>query len=82
MVGQIVHIKEDAPRSKWKMGKIIQLIESRDKEVHAASVLLPNGNTIKRPINLLYPLETAPANTVEQNVEDNCKRKRDRKTYL
>ena len=33
MVGQIVHIKEDAPRSKWKMGKIVQMIESRDNYV-------------------------------------------------
>ena len=52
MVGQIVHIKEDAPRSKWRMGKIVQLTESRDNEIRAASALLPNGTTIKRPINL------------------------------
>ena len=53
MVGQIVHIKEDAPRSKQRMGKIVQLTESRDNEIRATGVLLPNGNTIKRPINLL-----------------------------
>ena len=41
---KIVHIK-DAPRSKWGMGKIVQLIESLD-EIRAASVLLPNGNNI------------------------------------
>ena len=76
MVGQIVHNKEDAPRSKWRMGKIVQLIESRDNEIRAASVLLPNGNTIKRPINLLYPLETAAADTISQIVEGNCQKER------
>ena len=71
MVGQIINIKEDLPRSKWRMEKIAQLIESRDNKMHAASVLLPNGNAIKRPINLLYLLETAAADIICQNVEDN-----------
>ena len=71
MMGQIVHIKEDAPRSKWRMGKIVQLIESRENEIRATSVLLLNGNTIKHPISLLCPLETAPADRAEQNVEGN-----------
>ena len=53
------------------MGKIVQLIESRDNEIRAESVLLPNRNTIK---SLLYPLKTTPADTVEQNVEDNCQK--------
>ena len=74
MVGQIAHIKEDAPRSKWRMGKMVQLIESRESEMRVASVLLPNGNTVKRPINLLYTLETAAADTVDQNIEDNCQK--------
>ena len=74
MVGQIAHIKEDAPRSKWRMGKIVQLIESRGNKIPVASVLLPNGNTIKRPINLLYPTETAAADTTDRNVENNCQK--------
>ena len=56
----------------WNMGKIVKLIESKDDEIRAASVLHPDGNTIKRPIDLSYSLETAPADTIEQNVEDNC----------
>ena len=74
MVGQIVHIKEDAHRSKERMGKIIELIERRDNEIRAATVLLPNGNTIKRLINLLYHLKTALVDTIEQNLEDNCQK--------
>ena len=36
-----------------------KLINSSDKEIRATKVLLPNENELKRPINLLYPLETA-----------------------
>ena len=56
------------------MGKIVQLIDSRDNEMRDASVLLPNGNTIKRPINLSYPLETAVADTIDQNVKSNSQK--------
>ena len=51
--------------------------------MRAASVLHPNGNTIKRPIDLSYSLETAPADTIQQNVEDNCQiEKRPNKIYV
>ena len=49
MVEKIAHIKENAPRTKWRMGKIEQLIESRGDKIRAASVLLSNENMIKRP---------------------------------
>ena len=79
MVGQIVHIKEDAHRSKERMGKVIELIERRDNEIRAATVLLPNGNTIKRLINLLYHLKTALVDTILKII---VKRKTDRTTFL
>ena len=41
------------------MGKIIELIESKDGEIWAATLLLLTRNTVKWPINFLYPLETA-----------------------
>ena len=49
-------------------------IDWKQRQLRAASVLLPNGNTIKCPINLLYPLETAAADTISQNVEGNCQK--------
>ena len=33
-VGQFVHIKQDASRGKQRMENIVQLIESRDTELH------------------------------------------------
>ena len=59
-IGQIVHLKENLPRGAWKLGKIIKLIEKENGEIRAATLLLPTRNTVNRPINLLYPLETAP----------------------
>ena len=59
-IGQIVHLKENLSRGVWKLGKIIQLIESGDGEIRAAPLLLPTKNIMIRPINLLYPLETTP----------------------
>ena len=75
MVGQITHIKQDAPRSKWRMENIVELIESRDDEIRGTWLLLPNGNTIQPPINLLNLLETTPVKTIKQNVDNNCQKK-------
>ena len=41
------------------MGKIIKLIERKDGEIGAPTLLLPKKNTVNRQINLLHPLETA-----------------------
>ena len=56
---QIVHVKDKVPRGAWKMARIEELITSRDGGIRSAKVLLPSGVTITRPLNLLYPLETA-----------------------
>ena len=81
-IGQIVHIKEEIngkslPRGIWKMGKVTKLIESKDNEIRAATILLPTKKEVNRPINLLYPLETATPTDqynhqiVNKNLHDN-----------
>ena len=56
--GDIVLIKEEnIPRSSWKVGRISNLLPSKDGEIRAAKLLLSNSQTITRPINHLYPLE-------------------------
>ena len=42
------------------MVKIIKLIEREGGEIRATTLFLPARNIVNRPINLLYPLETAP----------------------
>lgn len=56
-VGDVVLIKDDLPRGKWRIGKIHELIKSRDGEARSAKVLLPSQKLIGRPLNLLFPLE-------------------------
>ena len=56
----IVLIYDDKqPRHMWKLGRISELIRSKDGVVRAAKVLVgATGITIDRPISKLYPIET------------------------
>ena len=56
-IGDVVLIKDDLPRGKWRIGKIHELIKSRDGEARSAKVLLPSQKLMGRPLNLLFPLE-------------------------
>jgi hypothetical protein len=56
-VGDVILVKEDLPRSCWKIGIIQQLHTSADGYVRAASVQTSSGRLIKRPLLLLYPIE-------------------------
>ena len=56
-VGHIVLIKDNLPRGCWRIGRITELIRSRDQQVRSAKVLLPSKKMIGRPLNLLYPIE-------------------------
>ena len=47
-IRKIVHLKENLPRGAWKLGKLIKLIESKDGEIRAATLLLPTRNTVNR----------------------------------
>ena len=56
-VGHIVQIKDNLPRGCWRIGRITELIRSRDQQVRSARVLLPSKKVIGHPLNLLYPIE-------------------------
>ena len=57
-VGDIVLIGDDkSKRSSWKMGRINELIASKDLNIRSADVMVAKtGRIIRRPINKLYPL--------------------------
>lgn len=48
---------QNTPRTLWKMVRVINLFHGRDGKVRACEVRLPNGKLLKRPVQLLYPLE-------------------------
>ena len=56
-IGEVVIIKDGSPRSNWKLGKVTNLHMSRDGNVRSVEVVKPNRNIIRRPPQLLIPLE-------------------------
>ena len=56
-IGDVVLLKENIPRGCWKLGKVVNLVSSRDGLVRSAKVLLSSGRITGRPLNLLCPIE-------------------------
>ena len=55
-IGDVVHIQQDQPRNKWKLGVIEDLVTGNDEHVRSAIVRTRSGRT-SRPIVKLYPIE-------------------------
>ena len=55
--GDVVTIKDQLPRSQWKMGKIDRVIKGKDGRIRSAFVRLTNRKLIQRPLKLIYPIE-------------------------
>ena len=48
------------PRQKWKVGRIIEPLPSKDCKVRGCKVLVgKTGQIVDRPVNKLYPIELA-----------------------
>ena len=59
-VNTVVIIRDNAKvhaRGSWKLGRIIELMNSADDCQRSAKVLLASGKHITRPLSMLYPLE-------------------------
>ena len=69
-VGDVILIKDDLPRGSWRMGRIMDLVTSRDGQIRSAKVLLPSKKIIGRPLNLLYPLECQVKDTDTNQLGD------------
>lgn len=54
-VGDVILIKDDLIRGSWRLGRIQELIKSRDGQIRSARVLLPSNKIIGRPLSLLFP---------------------------
>ncbi|XP_064479343.1 uncharacterized protein LOC135392568 [Ornithodoros turicata] len=56
--GELVLLQETMlPRQQWKMARVEQCFVGRDGKVRSCMLKLPSGITLKRRIQLLYPLE-------------------------
>jgi hypothetical protein len=57
-VNDVVIIADDNLRKqRWKLGKIVQVIHGRDGKIRTCLVKNELGNEIRRPVQLLHPLE-------------------------
>ena len=55
--GDIVLIKDNVHRGSWKIAKVIELNDCKEKDIQSARVKLPSKKMLNRPLSLLYPLE-------------------------
>ncbi|VDP42011.1 unnamed protein product, partial [Heligmosomoides polygyrus] len=60
-------VEELLPRNSWKMGRITKLKESSDGEIREAEVKMSNGRLVRRPLNLLVPVELDETEEQEQS---------------
>ena len=62
-IGDIVLIQEDLPRSRWRMGKIEELIRSKDGQIRACKLRVYTKNKkvayINRPVTKLCYFEVS-----------------------
>lgn len=58
-VGDIALIKDDLPRCSRKFGKAVRLQKCSDGLIRSASLNISSGQTLTRPLNLLYPMKTS-----------------------
>lgn len=57
-VGDMCLLNEDSlPRHMWKTCRVKETFSGRDGRVRSCRLVLPGGGELRRPIQLLYPLE-------------------------
>ncbi|XP_028404029.1 uncharacterized protein LOC114526646 [Dendronephthya gigantea] len=71
VVGEVVLVVgEEKNRSKWKKGRVVRQVKGKDGVVRGV-VLLHKGHTIKRPLQLVCPLEIRCTTKIEQRKNEN-----------
>ena len=66
-IGDVVLIKEDLPRGRWKIGRIHELVKGKDQLIRSAKVVIPHRGFLHRPLSLLYPIECPEDKKVTQD---------------
>ena len=57
-VGDVVLLYEDKqPKHMWKMGRIEETFMGRDGKISSCAIRLPSRLVLRRPVQLIYPLE-------------------------
>ena len=56
-IDEIVIMKEASPRSTWKLARVLKINEGKDGKIRSLEVRKSNGQIVRRPPQLLIPLE-------------------------
>lgn len=56
-LGDVVLVHDAKPRINWRLGMIETCFPGRDNKVRACELRLADGKRMRRPVQLLYPLE-------------------------
>ena len=65
----VITYDEKVPRHLWRLGRVVDIIPSRDCNICAAKIKVgKTGEIINRPINKLYPLQCSITYNTEDNV--------------
>ena len=64
-------VKENLPRGSWKVGRICELFQSRDKRIRSARIAFGPNKFINRALSFLYPIECPDDNVTDTNVDKN-----------
>lgn len=57
-VGDLVLLRDSQlPRQQWSLARIQKVFPGRDGKIRSCILRMPGGSTLKRPIQLVYPLE-------------------------
>ena len=66
-IGDVVIVHDETkPRGFWKVALVQELITGRDGQVRCATVKIGNGRLMRRPLQLLYPLEIKKTKELSQ----------------
>lgn len=70
--GEVVLVNELAlPRGMWKLARITEIQRGKDGKIRNVLIEMPNGKTLNRPVNALYPMEADQENlTVQQTAPE------------
>jgi hypothetical protein len=56
-LGEVVLVRENTPRSTWKMGRVIKKYKGTDQEVRFIKLKMPGGLETRRGVKEVVPLE-------------------------
>ena len=75
-VDDVVLIHEELlPRSRWRVGRVKELIYGHDNLARGALVKTPHGPDLKRPVNKLIPVEYNASKKEDQEPDVTVKRR-------